>query len=582
MRLPTFKADHTELPGAQPEAAVDAAAAALTSSVAPSGHERSLQPDVHGTEETNRRISDIEERFRRTSWLCLAFFVNEGGTRVHVTLSRPTLTSTHVGRLIERDAQFKALTTREHEIATAVALGFSNDDISFYQGLSKRTVDKHVSNILTRLGFQNRAQIATLVAATGGWLVPFAPGSELEDQIEVLGILGDTRLRAGVTPSTIDVELPTLHVGSLLPADPEKQMEALAMSKGEDLGVAGTSADRTVCSRFPVRITRTFSSDAGVERAVSDLMAAGVQALTIGNFDIATAERILGHPELRGIPVLHSMVNRQVHSFTDPDPGYSHVFQMCADEFVYLRALAAYVRAYQPQTSRVSVIIRESDNVEVSEAVRVALGAGPEVEVQVIRFDDRHTNVAEIVLELLQFAPDIAYLGIYVESALVDMLAQIRGLGLSTQLFGVWVPGLPGFTQRHPDLAEGLVWSTLVGNSNNHFGNQFRSSFEAKYRSSPGIGSAAVHYDMIALLRRAWQDTGLEPSSRMIIEALNSVRFTGVTGSFHFDGGRQRKALCFPFDTDDPAIGQPCLTFKIKHGKSVPISLLGAAPAADD
>lgn len=578
MRLPTFKADHTELPGAHSNAESTGAPAWNPPAPLP-GHTQSPQLGTLGPDQTSRRISEIEERFRRTSALCLAFFVNEGGTRVHVTLSRPTLMSTHIGRLIERDAQFKALTTREHEIATAVALGFSNDDISFYQGLSKRTVDKHVSNILTRLGFQNRAQIATLVAATGAWLVPFSPGSELEDQIEVLGVLGDTQLRVGVTPSTVDVELPTLHVGSLLPANPEKQMEALAMSKGEDLAVAGTSADRIVCSRFPVRITRTFSSDAGVERAVSDLLAGGVQALTIGNFDIATAERILKHPELRGIPVLHSMVNRQAHSSTDPD--YSHVFQMCADEFVYLRALAAYVRAFQPQTSRISVIIRESDNVEVSEAVRVALGAGPQIEVKVIRFDDRHTNVAEIVLELLQFAPDIAYLGIYIESALVDMLAQIRGLGLKTQLFGVWVPGLPGFTQRHPELAEGLVWSTLVGNSNNHFGNQFRSSFEARYRSSPGIGSAAVHYDMIALLRRAWQDTGLEPSSGMIIEALNSVRFTGVTGSFHFDGGRQRKALCFPFDTDDPAIGQPCLTFEIQHGKSVPISLLGAAPAED-
>lgn len=530
-------------------------------------------PDHRATE---RRILEIENRLRRSALLCLTFFLNEAGSRIQVTLSRPTSSSSHIARLVVREAPFNGLTIREHDVASSVALGFSNDDIAELLGIAKRTVDKHVGNVLARLGLQNRAQIATLIAATCAWLVPLPAGSSLEDQIQVLGILGDVPMRPGTDTVPVEVGRSTLHVGSLLPADPQKQLEAVPMSQGEDLALTGTAADISLCSRFPVTITRVFAADTGVEQAVTDLRRAGIQALTIGNFNIADAERILNHPDLRGIPILHSMVNQQVHSYTDPAPAYAHVFQMCADESVYLRALGAYIRRYRPTTKRISVVIRDSDNIDAVAAVRAALASDPAVDLQVIRFDDRDANLARIALELLHFNPDVAYLGIYVESALVEILANLETLGLHVQLFGVWVPGLPGFTQRHPDLAEGLVWSTLVGNSNNHFGTQFRSSFEAKYRSSPGIGSAAVHYDMIGLLRRAWQDTGLDPDPASIISALNAVRFTGVTGSFHFDGGRQRKALCFPFDTDDPAIGQPCLTFKIQHGKSIPISLHAA------
>lgn len=571
MSLPKLNVDDALL---QPGAAPTLSRAGVA---APNAGPSAVHVPASPTRHTDRAVDRIESRFRQSGLTCLSFYLDERGKRVRVQLTRSAPASTHVSRVIERDAAFHGLSVREHEVASAVALGFSNEEISHFQGLSKRTVDTHMRNILARLGFHNRSQVAALVAASSGWMAPFAPGSALDGRLEVVSVLGPSPM--SLTPAThaATAQHQALHVGSLLPDNPHKRMEAVAMSQGEDLALAGTPADRSVCQRFPVSITRVFSADDAVEQAVSELVAAGIGALTIGNFDIATAERILQHPELRGIPVLHSMVNRHVHSFTDPDPKYSHVFQMCADESVYLRALAAYRQKYVPHATRISVIIRDSDNMDAAAAVRTAMGGDEAIEVQVIRLDDQHTDPAKIVLELLQFQPQIAYLGIYVESTLTELLAHIRRIGIDTKLFGVWVPGLPGFTQRHPEVAEGLVWSTLVGNSNNYFGNQFRSSFEAKYRSSPGIGSAAVHYDMIALLRRAWQDTGVEPSPELIIEALNSVRFTGVTGSFHFDGGRQRKALCFPFDTDDPAIGQPCLTFEIRDTKSVPISLLEPA-----
>lgn len=56
------------------------------------------------------------------------------------------------------------LTRREREIADLVAEGLSNKEIAARLVISPRTAESHVEHILTKLGFNSRAQIATWVA----------------------------------------------------------------------------------------------------------------------------------------------------------------------------------------------------------------------------------------------------------------------------------------------------------------------------------------------------------------------------------------------------------------------------------
>lgn len=51
------------------------------------------------------------------------------------------------------------LTQREREVASLVAQGLSNGEIARALFLSKRTVEKHIANILSKLGLTNRAQL---------------------------------------------------------------------------------------------------------------------------------------------------------------------------------------------------------------------------------------------------------------------------------------------------------------------------------------------------------------------------------------------------------------------------------------
>ena len=59
------------------------------------------------------------------------------------------------------------LTKRELEVAALVAAGASNRDIADDLVISERTAESHVQNILTKLGFGSRAQIATWATTEG-------------------------------------------------------------------------------------------------------------------------------------------------------------------------------------------------------------------------------------------------------------------------------------------------------------------------------------------------------------------------------------------------------------------------------
>jgi DNA-binding CsgD family transcriptional regulator len=63
--------------------------------------------------------------------------------------------------------KFGGLTSREREVAGLVSQGKSNREIAEALVLSERTVENHVGNILTKLAFDSRAQIAVWAVETG-------------------------------------------------------------------------------------------------------------------------------------------------------------------------------------------------------------------------------------------------------------------------------------------------------------------------------------------------------------------------------------------------------------------------------
>jgi DNA-binding CsgD family transcriptional regulator len=64
-------------------------------------------------------------------------------------------------------SQFGGLTAREREIAALIARGKSNREIAGGLVISESTAERHVANILSKLGFNSRTQIAVWAAEKG-------------------------------------------------------------------------------------------------------------------------------------------------------------------------------------------------------------------------------------------------------------------------------------------------------------------------------------------------------------------------------------------------------------------------------
>jgi predicted ATPase/DNA-binding CsgD family transcriptional regulator len=71
-----------------------------------------------------------------------------------------------------RDAAAETLTAREREVASLVAQGLTNRQIAAKLVITERTAETHVQNILNKLGFTSRAQVAAW--AVGQGLLPTA------------------------------------------------------------------------------------------------------------------------------------------------------------------------------------------------------------------------------------------------------------------------------------------------------------------------------------------------------------------------------------------------------------------------
>jgi DNA-binding NarL/FixJ family response regulator len=67
-------------------------------------------------------------------------------------------------RTWRRGAAGEKLTDRERRIAALIAGGASNPEIAQQLFLSRKTVERHVSNVLKKVGVRNRAELAARVA----------------------------------------------------------------------------------------------------------------------------------------------------------------------------------------------------------------------------------------------------------------------------------------------------------------------------------------------------------------------------------------------------------------------------------
>jgi DNA-binding CsgD family transcriptional regulator len=88
---------------------------------------------------------------------------SEQGAATVLALAEQTLRRLGV-RTWRRGAAPRQLTEREQEIVRLIAAGASNPEIAQQLFLSRKTIERHVSNVLKKVGARNRAELAARVA----------------------------------------------------------------------------------------------------------------------------------------------------------------------------------------------------------------------------------------------------------------------------------------------------------------------------------------------------------------------------------------------------------------------------------
>lgn len=105
-----------------------------------------------------------QERFARAIVGDLAPTLADDRARGEFLARTAALLSIEQAQIPRRDGS--TLTARERDVAALVARGLSNRDIADALSIGERTVETHVGNVLGKLGFGSRAQIAAWAVAS--------------------------------------------------------------------------------------------------------------------------------------------------------------------------------------------------------------------------------------------------------------------------------------------------------------------------------------------------------------------------------------------------------------------------------
>jgi ABC-type branched-subunit amino acid transport system substrate-binding protein len=507
----------------------------------------------------------------------IAFLDSHGGVLTRVTVDT-TAREPRTVRLEARACQAPYdLTNRELQVATCMAGGLTTPEIAAALGCTRRTAATHVEHVLTKCGLRSRAAVATLITALGAHTLPVPVGDLVLPPAlaEILRSSPGASVSSPPRPHPITVGLiyPTGQAASGADHRHMRQGALLALEEWDRRGgVAGRRVRFTVAEAEPTAL----------RDAVAEMISSGVNAILLGNQPASAARAAMEPAAEAGTPVLHSMIAPALTEAVHHNPHtLGHVFQATADETAYLRGFLRTLGqlrqsgAWQPSRRRIALLVRRSTSVEVlaTKLLSAVEAAGWKL-VLADSVDEQQSAPWHSVAERLERAePDAVFLSVVPEPTLRRFLEATADLRHRTLVHTAWAPATPGFTDRLGPLAEGLVWSTVVGVRESPMAAAFARSYQAAYGVPPGLGAAAVHYDLVQVLAAAWASVDRPWNHRDVHKYLRTTPHYGVAGTYSFTGRGQRGLAHPDDDATDPYLAHPHLTYRIQRGEHRLLSL---------
>ncbi len=155
-------------------------------------------------------------------------------------------------------------------------------------------------------------------------------------------------------------------------------------------------------------------------------------------------------------------------------------------------------------------------------------------------FGSKDTDFKAQLTKIVASNPEVLYIPAYYETNAMILL-QAKEAGFEGLICGAdgWDGILTQF-KDNPKTADGVIFT-------NHYSpydedpvvKTFVENYRKKYNEDPTAFSA-LGYDSVYLLKQAVEEAGTKDKAK-VIEALEKISFTGVTGSFQFDENHNPK-----------------------------------------
>lgn len=529
-------------------------------------------------------------------------FVVHGGPRGVLRLRIVARSCTDAIRELHVGDVATALTVRQLEVLTLVALGRTNRDISGELGITPKTVSSHLEGLFNRLGVDTRAAAAAMAVNEHLMVVDLVPAEHCPSCPELLALrLAEAAsVRGGVAPTPDHIRATPdplggtgsvtscphdrlinspLRIGTIVPDT--LAGEASDMVDATELAVRRRNARGRVQGRLLEHIAircDVFDVDS-MRHGLSELADRGVDALILGyNLDYPNMVGFLSSVAGVGVPSIHASTSRTAMEAVSQDPGgLGSIFHICGSDDLYGRGLLDLLEKELPAAGadvrglRLAVVapppgmtVVDEDTYQRIEDLGVRITVVERA--SAVCTEAERSNVRRR-LELC--APDLVLAATFQDE---DLLAEVLDYAASRRprplVHALFTPSLAGLVDRHPEVSEGLLWATQTGTYGDVIGARFMRELKDFSGRAPGYSQAGVHYDAVELLTRAWSEAHHPRDYAEVVRQLRTVTHRGVNGSYWLDNEGQAP-LTYPYHSLDGSLAQANLTYQVRSGISV-------------
>ena len=137
---------------------------------------------------------------------------------------------------------------------------------------------------------------------------------------------------------------------------------------------------------------------------------------------------------------------------------------------------------------------------------------------------------------------------------------------LNALLYQHYGPSVPEYLELAGDAANGVIWATVLGFLPDKIGNDWIAAYKAKFNTTPGYANAPGGYDQVWVWAKAVALAGDPFDYKKVAKMTEMGIHRGTTGGSSFENHAGR---CYPWQVNDPSLGQSHTIYQIQDGKQV-------------